>query len=76
MAKKYKVEHDRESCIGCGACCAVCPAFWEMAGDGKSTYKGKAEIEEGDFKCNKEAADSCPVNVIHITDVEAKKKII
>ena len=73
---KYKVEQDREGCIGCGACCAVCPSRWEMDGDGKSKYKGNQEIDEGDYKCNKEAADSCPVNVIHIIDLESKKKII
>ena len=35
-----KVIHEREKCIGCGACAAVCPDFWEMSDDGKSVLKG------------------------------------
>lgn len=41
-----KIIHDRKICIGCGACAAVCPDFWEMADDGKSDLKGaKAESD-------------------------------
>lgn len=51
----------------------ACPDFWSMADDGKSVLKGavdnELEVDEKDHACNKEAADSCPVNVIH---VEAK----
>jgi len=79
----YKIQHDRPNCIGCAACEAVAPAFWEMAEDGKSTLKGakkidndwyELEIKEKDFPVNKDAADSCPVNVIHI--IKDGKKII
>ena len=47
-----------EKCIGCGACEAVCPKSFKLEGD-KAKFTGK-----GDEKCIKEAADSCPVNVI------------
>ncbi|TAL52473.1 MAG: ferredoxin [Nanoarchaeota archaeon] len=82
---KYKLEHDRPNCIGCGACAAVCPEFWEMVEDGKSDIKGaptrsdhwqEAEFDEKDFEGNKEAADACPVNVIHITNKETGEKVI
>jgi ferredoxin len=82
--KKYKIEHNKPDCIGCGACAAVCPEFWEME-EAHSTIKGskkrsdgweELEISERDLECNKEAAESCPVNVIHITDLEKKKKLI
>ena len=73
---KFKIVHDREECIGCGSCAAACPKFWEMDPDGKSKLigsKGNAlEIGEKDLKCNKEAAESCPVNVIHIKDEKGK----
>jgi len=85
MAKNntYKLQHDRPNCIGCGACEAVAPDFWEMKDDGKVTLKGgkktdngwyEMEIKEKDFQINKDAADSCPVNVIHI--IKEGKKII
>ena len=82
---QYKLQHDRPNCIGCAACEAVAPDFWEMNGDGKSDIKqGKnvdnvwqeLELEEKDFAANKEAADSCPVNVIHIVKKDTKEKII
>jgi ferredoxin len=68
-----KIVHDRENCIGCGSCVAVCPRYWEMAEDGKSNLKGskkrtdgKFELEVGEAECNDAAAQVCPVNVIKI----------
>ena len=81
---KYVIKHDRPNCIGCAACEAVCSKFWEMNADGKSDVKGakanaegwhELEIAEEDLQCNKEAAESCPVNVIHIDDEEGKRII-
>ena len=83
--KKFQIRHDRPNCIGCAACAAVAPDFWEMHEDGKSDIIGskkdddeweELDIEEKDFNANKEAADSCPVNVIHIINKETKEKII
>jgi len=65
------IEHDRVNCIGCGACAAVCPDNWEMAKDGKSKAK-KSSLK--DIGCNMDAAEACPVNVIHILE-NGKKKI-
>ena len=44
-----KVIQEREKCIGCGSCAALCPKYWEMAEDGKSrlinsTPKSEKEI--------------------------------
>ena len=72
---KYKIDHDRPGCIGCGACVSSCDKNWEMKDDGKSSPK-KTDIDEKDFKCNMDAAKACPVNVIHITDTQSKKKLI
>jgi len=78
---KYKIIHDRPNCIGCAACASVCPKYWKMEDDGKSSIiggKNEGEQEflelESDFDCNMEAAESCPVNVIHI-EVDGEKKI-
>jgi len=67
-----KVIHEKDVCIGCGACAAVCPKYWEMAGDGKAHLKGgkpagsNFELELADVECNKDAASSCPVNCIKV----------
>ena len=74
-----QIQHDRPGCIACGACAAVAPDFWDMdANDGKSNLKncekvGDQEhriINEEEFDQNMEAAECCPVNVIHIIDKE------
>ena len=74
-----KVIHDRNICIGCGACAAVCPDYWEMGDDGKSLLKGAKGKNGGSVQlkeagCNTEAAQGCPVNCIHLE--EGGKKII
>ena len=69
-----KIILDREKCIGCGSCVALCPKYWKMGTDGKSdlidgvenTETGKYEITTGDLACNEEAADACPVQIIEI----------
>jgi len=63
---EYKIEFKRDECIGCGACAAVCPDNWEMKDDGKSTPK-KIAIDKAELKCNEEAADVCPVDIIKIS---------
>ncbi|HDZ54347.1 MAG TPA: ferredoxin [Candidatus Nealsonbacteria bacterium] len=68
-----KIIQEREKCIGCGSCVVLCPKFWEMDEDGKSNLKegrknseGNYELEVEEIECNQEAADSCPVQIIHI----------
>ncbi len=68
-----KVIQQRDKCIGCGTCVAVCPTFWHMGDDGKSVLKdskdvgnGKFDLEIADPGCNKEAASSCPVQIITV----------
>jgi len=70
----YTIIHDKDKCIGCGACTAICPNNWKMKPNGKAENI-KKQIDDKEFECNKEAADACPVNVIHIKD-EKDNKII
>ena len=58
-----KIKIDRELCIGCGSCQAVCHKFFKIKEDGKSS----ALIEETEkLECAESAAESCPVQCIHI----------
>jgi len=55
------VSVDKNKCIGCGACVAVCENVFEMK-DGKSVViKGQ---EKSKATCIKEAIESCPVEAI------------
>lgn len=58
--KPMEVEIDKEKCIGCGACVALCPDYFAMEGDKAKVIKNN--VEETD--CVKEAELSCPVAAI------------
>ena len=54
---------NKNKCIGCGACAAVCPDVFEII-DNKAVVKtGQKNCKSS---CVKEAADNCPVNAIKI----------
>jgi len=64
---KIIIEH--EKCIGCGSCSAICPKYFEMAEDGKSSIKNSAnkyELETSKLECAEAAAESCPTQCIII----------
>ena len=84
--KKYKIVYDREGCIGAAACAAVYPERWEIVEDGKADIKDgvskednlvqEIEFDEDELEKMMAAAESCPVNVIHIIDLETGEKLI
>ncbi len=57
---------DREGCIGCGACAAICPQVFHMAEDGLA--EAAEQIKRADAELAQEAAQACPVEVITIED--------
>jgi ferredoxin len=70
-----KIIHEKIKCIGCGACASICPDHFKIAEDGKAHLNNSEltneeseeytlEVEE--LGCAKDAADSCPVQCIHI----------
>ncbi len=68
-----KIIHHREKCIGCGACAAICPKFFEInEKDGFATLKNAKKVGENyelqveEVDCLEEAASSCPISIIEI----------
>lgn len=58
---------DREGCIACGLCPETCPEVFRIADDGfAEAYVD--EIPEEVEDSAQEAADGCPVEVIHIEE--------
>jgi ferredoxin len=72
--KKYKIEYDREGCIGAAACCAVSPDNWVMNEDGKADLLQK-EIGEDRLEETKESAEVCPVRVILVKEKATGKQL-
>ena len=56
-----KIKIDKDKCIGCGSCVAVCSDCFEMDSDNKAVLK-----DSGDMKCAQEAVDVCPVQAIEV----------
>jgi len=76
---KYKILHNFDECISCGACAAICPEFWEMDDEGMAHLKESVKVEdhwersidtEDSRARNQEAADACPVDIIKIEKIE------
>lgn len=53
---------NKDLCIGCGTCSALCPKVFEVGADGKSSV-----ISQDDVACAQNAAASCPVQAIAVT---------
>lgn len=76
MGETFQVTIDRDECISCAACWDTCPEFFEEnLDDGFSQIleqysvdgdPGRGEAPEGLEDCVTEAAEECPVEIIHI----------
>ncbi len=80
---KFRLIHERENCIGCGACAAIAPDSWTMGQDGKADLAGgektadgayEKEISDANAETFRQAATTCPVNVIHL-EKDGKREI-
>ncbi|PIN80078.1 ferredoxin [Candidatus Woesearchaeota archaeon CG10_big_fil_rev_8_21_14_0_10_32_9] len=85
--KRYTIVYTKNECIGAFACVAAEPDTWKQVED-----RDKADLIGGILKMgdeeevyvkevdelnnNLEAAQSCPVNCIHIIDNQTGRKII
>lgn len=58
-----KVKVNQDSCIGCGACQAICEDVFEIGNDGLSVVKVDVVPEEK-VDMAKEAIESCPTGAI------------
>ena len=63
-----KVKVNKDACIGCGACAAICDDVFELGDDGLSQVK-KEEIKDKEKEQEvNDAHDSCPTGAIEIVE--------
>ena len=79
---KFRVEIDHNVCQGFGACVELCSKFNLSDEERKSHVEGAKKNSNGEavelntLDCHKEAAEACPFNAIHITNLETNEKLI
>ncbi len=60
-----KVKVNKDACIGCGACAAICDEVFEINDEGLSEAKVEEVKEELQDEV-RDAADSCPTGAIEV----------
>ena len=62
-----KVKVNKDACIGCGACGAICDEVFEINDEGLSEAKVEEVKEELQDEV-RDAADSCPTGAIEVEE--------
>ena len=62
-----KVKVNKDACIGCGACAAICDEVFEINDEGLREAKIEEVKEELQDEV-RDAADSCPTGAIEIEE--------
>ena len=62
-----KVKVNKEACIGCGACAAICDAVFEIDDEGLSVAKVE-DVKEEDKQAVIDSVESCPTGAIEVTE--------
>lgn len=61
------VKVNRDACIGCGACAAICDSVFEIDDEGISTVVDENVSEENQGEVQ-DAVDSCPTGAIEVEE--------
>mgnify|MGYP000030777694 FL=1 len=69
---KYKIEINRDLCIGDGACVGEAPNTFEMDADNIAVVKDPAGHTDEEIL---QAAQVCPVDAIILTDAQTGEKV-
>ena len=81
---KFRIIQEIDECIGCGACSVIASEKWEMGDDGKSILLNAQKkdgkyikiFDESELEEYKEAAEACPVEALHIKNLDTGEDII
>ena len=59
-----KFEVNKDACIGCGACVAVCPEVFEINDEGLATTIKDENLTEEEIENATDAMEGCPTGAI------------
>lgn len=62
-----KVKVNKDVCIGCGACTAICPDVFEFSDEGFAKAVNET-VPEGTEEEVKDAAEGCPTGAIETNE--------
>lgn len=62
-----KVIVNKDACIGCGACAAICDTVFTLDDEGLSEVK-KEEIKDDEKQAVMDSAESCPTAAIIVEE--------
>lgn len=62
-----KVKVNKEACIGCGACAAICDKVFELNSEGLSVEK-MTEVPKEEAQNVRDAVDACPTGAIEVEE--------
>jgi len=62
-----KIEVNKDTCIGCGACVAIDDTHFTFDSEGKSEVISQENLEDNNLV---NAIESCPVAAIYLTDAK------
>ena len=68
-----KVVLNRDACIGCGACAALCEDIFEIDNEGLSKVK-KEKVSDEEVELTRDAVYSCPTGAITLEEEKEEKK--
>lgn len=77
-----KVKVNKDACIGCGACAAICDEVFEINDEGLSEVKVEENSENKEEFVSvktelqdevRDAADSCPTGAIEVEEGQEKE---
>jgi ferredoxin len=68
----YKIEIDRDACIGDEQCCSDCPDTFEMDDEGKAVVSNPTGNSQEDILA---AAQNCPTDAIILHDGDSGDKV-
>ncbi len=65
MSDRFRIEYERDKCIGDALCTALNPRMWHMGPDRKAT-PSYTEFGEDELEATSYAENLCPAKIIKI----------